>query len=216
MDIYEIRRRNLLALIERKYENNRSLFARSVDKNVNTINLYLTLNEGLRRNIGERNARDLEKMASLPNGWLDAESSGREGLTLVTNIDRITGSTKDNPDPAGDSLAMGTKYLQMHFPELDESSLGFITVVDDEMKPTLNKSEIVLIDNEDKDIYRSGLFLVMIGSALKVRRLSEKMGGEFEVSRDSTHYPDEVIAKDQLDRLKVVGRCIGAWSHRRL
>lgn len=216
MDIYEVRRKNLLALIERKYENNRSLFARSVDKNVNTINLYLTGNLDLRRNIGERNARDLEKMASLPEKWLDQESSSSPGMSLVTQIERISGSTKDNPDPAGDSLVMGTKYLQMHFPDLDESTLGFVTIVDDEMQPTLKRSEIVLIDNKDKDIYRSGLFLVLIGSTLKVRRLSQKMSGGIEVSRDSTHYADEVIPTDQLDQLKVVGRCIGAWSHRKL
>lgn len=216
MDIYEIRRRNLLALIERKYENNRSLFARSVDKNVNTINLYLTLNEALRRNIGERNARELEKMASLPVGWLDNESNGVEGLALVTNVARISGSTRDNPDPAGEALVMGTKYLQMYFPDLDESALGFVTIVDDEMQPTLKRGELVLIDNKDKDIYRSGLFLVLIGSSLKVRRLSQKMSGGIEVSRDSTHYADEVIPTEELDRLKVVGRCIGSWAHRKL
>lgn len=216
MDIYEIRRRNLLELIERKYENNRSLFARSVDKNVNTVNLYLTTNEKLRRNIGERNARELEKMASLPTGWLDTESNSYSGEGLATNIERITGSPKDNPDPAGGNIIMGTKYLRQHYSDLDESKIGFITIVDDEMQPTLNRGEIVLIDSSDKDIYRSGLFLIWVGSTLKVRRLSQKMNGGFEVSKDSTHYPDEVIPSDELERIKVVGRVIGAWNHRKL
>lgn len=216
MDIYEIRRKNLLALIERKYENNRSLFARSVDKNVNTVNLYLTTNEKLRRNIGERNARDLERAASLPTGWLDIEGSDTPGINLVTNIDRIGGSTKDNPDPCGDSVIMGTKYLRTNYPDLNEAALGFITVVDDEMQPTLKRSEIALVDNGDKDFYRSGCFLIWVGSTLKVRRLSQKMGGAIEVSRDTTHFVDEVIPPDELDKLKVVGRVIGAWCHRRI
>lgn len=216
MNIYDIRRKNLSALIQSKYENNRSLFARSVDKNVNTINLYLTTNESLRRNIGERNARDLERMASLPSGWLDDPASGTPGMSMVTSIDRISGSAKDSPDPAGDSICMGAKFLKMNYPDTDEQHLGFITVIDDEMTPTLKRYDLAIVDNGDKDIWRAGMFLVMVGDTLKVRRLSQKLDGSIEVSRDKTHYPDEVVPMDQMNKLKVIGRVIGSWEHRKL
>lgn len=216
MNIYDIRRKNLLVLIQTKYENNRSLFARSVDKNVNTINLYLTTNESLRRNIGERNARDLEKMATLPQGWLDDPASSTPGMSMVTNIERISGSVKDSPDPCGDSIAMGAKFLRMNYPDVDESNLGFITVIDDEMMPTLCRSDVALVDNGDKNIWRAGLFLVMVGQTLKVRRLSQKLDGGIEVSRDKTHFPDEVVPPDEMEKLKVIGRVIGAWEHKKL
>lgn len=216
MNIYDIRRKNLSALIQSKYENNRSLFARNVGKNVNTINLYLTTNESLRRNIGERNARDLEKMASLPVGWLDASDSATPGMSMVTGIDRISGSAKDSPDPAGDSIAMGSKFLRMNYPDTDEKEMGFITVIDDEMTPTLKRYDLAIIDRGDKNIWRAGLFLVMVGDTLKVRRLSQTMDGGIEVSRDKTHFPDEVVPPSQMDRLKVIGRVIGSWEHRKL
>jgi len=216
VNIYDIRRKNLSALIQSKYENNRSLFARSVDKNVNTINLYLTMNESLRRNIGERNARDLERMASLPTGWLDDPASASPGMSMVTSIDRITGSAKDSPDPAGDSIAMGAKFIKMNYPDTDEQNLGFITVIDDEMTPTLKRYDLAIVDSNDKDIWRAGLFLVMVGDTLKVRRLSQKLDGSIEVSRDKTHYPDDIVAANELDKLRVIGRVIGSWEHRKL
>lgn len=216
MNIYDTRRKNLASLIAQKYENNRSQFARAVNKNVNTINLYLTTNETLRRNIGERNARELEKTASLPTGWLDQEASTNAGFNLVTNINRIEVSQKDSPDPVGDSVAMGTKYLRMNYPDVNEDDLGFMTVVDDEMTPTLKRYDVALVDNGDKDIFRSGLFAIMVGNALKVRRLSQQLSGGIEVSRDKTHFPDETIPFDEIERLKVVGRVIGAWEHRKL
>jgi hypothetical protein len=216
VNIYDTRRKNLSALIQSKYENNRSLFARSVDKNVNTINLYLTTNESLRRNIGERNARDLERMANLPNGWLDAIDSGAPGMSMVTGIDRISGSAKDSPDPAGDAIAIGTKFLRMNYPDVKEEDLGFITVIDDEMNPTLKRYDLAMVDKGDKNMWRAGLFLVLVGETIKVRRLSQKLDGGIEVSRDKTHFPDEVVAPNQLAKLKVIGRVIGSWEHRKL
>lgn len=216
MNIYDIRRKNLASLIAQKYENNRSQFARSVDKNVNTINLYLTTNEALQRNIGERNARELERMASLPAGWLDQEVSANAGINLVTNINRISGTAKDSPDPAGDAIAMGTKFFRMNYPDVDEEALGFMTVIDDEMTPTLKRYDLAIVDNGDKDIFRSGLFAVMVGNTVKVRRLSQQLSGGIEVSRDKTHFPDETIPFDQIERLRVIGRVIGCWEHRKL
>lgn len=70
-DIFEVRRRNLVAYIQDKHEGNRAEFCRAIGKNPNLINLALTKNKEYRKNIGEKLARDIEQQSGMPSGWLD-------------------------------------------------------------------------------------------------------------------------------------------------
>lgn len=83
-DIFQVRRRNLVAYIDEKHEGNRAEFCRAIGKNPNLINLALTKNKEYRKNIGEKLARDIEQLAGMPSGWLDqSEKSPSEPTIMV-------------------------------------------------------------------------------------------------------------------------------------
>ena len=75
MDVFEIRRKNLLKLVAEA--GSQAAFSRLTDIAPAYINQLLRT-EGDTRNIGERAARKIEKKAMKPSGWLDAPANAKE------------------------------------------------------------------------------------------------------------------------------------------
>lgn len=72
MDIYEIRRENLRAIVKSRFNGKITGLAEAVDRAHSYISRCLTNNETHRKNIGEEFARDIEKRLKLPPLALDA------------------------------------------------------------------------------------------------------------------------------------------------
>lgn len=72
MEKEKIRRANLTALIEDRFNGKQSSFVEATGANQGEIS---TLVSG-KRTFGERKARKLEKLANLPDGWLDRKNIG--------------------------------------------------------------------------------------------------------------------------------------------
>jgi hypothetical protein len=71
MDIYQIRRQNLIALIEREYSGNQTTFAQTIGIKPPQINRWLSETAGEKRRINENSARRIEEKSGKPAGWLD-------------------------------------------------------------------------------------------------------------------------------------------------
>lgn len=76
MDVFEMRKRNLLVLVGR-YGRQQAL-ADAVGLSVQYINQMLSGH----RSIGEKTARKIEAALQLPFGWMDVDSSGADTNTV--------------------------------------------------------------------------------------------------------------------------------------
>jgi hypothetical protein len=74
MDINEIRRKNLLLLIEERFGTIAKL-AENIDKQAGYVSRMLGGKEEHRRSIGEKMARAIEEKLALPNLWLDQQQT---------------------------------------------------------------------------------------------------------------------------------------------
>ncbi len=71
MDIYEIRRQNLRALIKEQFDGKISSLADAIERAPSYLSRCLTENPDHRKRVGEKLARDIEAKVLLPELWLD-------------------------------------------------------------------------------------------------------------------------------------------------
>lgn len=78
-DVYEIRRRNLLSLVEERASGNLARFVEIVlDGAVSYNGLHHVIGPQTRRNLGPEMARTIEVQLRLARGWMDHDHSGLE------------------------------------------------------------------------------------------------------------------------------------------
>lgn len=200
--ISDIRRANLLALIEDKYEGNRSAFSRATGKNVNLINLVLTANPDFRRNIGERLARDLEELASLPKGWLDlTHTGGPTGQMATFQIMRLgrDGESLENLTLASDVIAR-----QLDAPTSMRAVKACYMPTDD-MAPAINKGDLMFVDSGVTQIAKDGVYVIVVNEDLFVRRVKKTLSGAMRASADK----DPQSVEDLPGSAVIAGRIVG-------
>jgi len=71
MDIYEIRRQNLIAVLEEQFSGKISALADKMEKNHSQISRLVKPHGGTPENMGTGIARQIEAAANKPEGWLD-------------------------------------------------------------------------------------------------------------------------------------------------
>lgn len=78
----------------------------------------------------------------------------------------------------------------------------------DAMEPTIFQNERVIVDTTDKDISGGGVFCLIYGGHVQIRRLqASSEPGKVRVISDNKAYDPEDVSPD---RLKVIGRVIRA------
>lgn len=107
MDIYEIRRENLRAIVKSKFSGRMAGLAEAVDRAHSYISRCLTENDKHRKNIGEEFARDLETRLGLPSLALDKIED--EGLPSFDERPALDGSAEvKSPSLSSSHLATDT------------------------------------------------------------------------------------------------------------
>lgn len=71
MDIYEIRRQNLIAILEEQFNGKINALADKMEKNHSQISRLVKPHGGTPENTGTGLARQIEVAANKPEGWLD-------------------------------------------------------------------------------------------------------------------------------------------------
>jgi len=203
-DITEVRRGNLGALIQDKFRGNRAAFCRATGKNPNLINLILSSNPAIRRNLGEKLARSIEEALGLPERWLDIERSGGpvgEVYTFpVTRLDAMEASGLEK-------IVVGQDVAARNFDRPTAmASVRGCYMVGDEMKPAISQGDLMLVDTGHKDIDRDGVYVITRGTDVFVRRIRKSLDGAYRISADSD--PDSPVVA-QPGKFKSAGRVIG-------
>lgn len=176
---------------------------------------------------GEKVARSIEAAAGLPAGWLDvATAAGRlafsrkglgAGAPKYLSVPALT-VDKSPRSAKGATLAgpllLAPDWVQALGSGGDASRLRYLQACDDLMEPTFRDGDLLLADTAVKDCSSDGVYLLRANERLYVRRVRQRLDGQFEVTADSaTVKSADVFARGQIS---VAGRVLWAWRGKKL
>lgn len=82
----------------------------------------------------------------------------------------------------------------------------FITHSGDSMVPTLADGGVCLIDTARNHPAGDGIYALMVGEELLIKRLAFGAKGLTLISDNADKYPPETLTGDELDRVKIMGK----------
>lgn len=144
---------------------------------------------------------------------VDIDQSAPEGAQLINVLD-ISASAGAGAIPAAyeavaTRLAFPPEYLRS-ITTTQDSHLAIISVVGSSMQPTLNHDDIVMVDMTKTDIDYDGMFVIRIGEAIKVKRVSWGPKRRSVIVRSDNpnklQFPDEEYVEE--DDCHVLGRVV--------
>lgn len=164
--------------------------------------------------------RPLSDLASKTNTSLDwlvfgIESRNRSGIgqkkdELITHIPRLdvqaaagAGSLVEAESVIG-RLPFPTAWLRRLGAPLN--TLQAIEARGDSMAPDLRDGDILLVDTSVDVVARDGLYILRYGDTLRVKELQQRADGGILIRSHAGHVADEIVARDQLGDLAIVGR----------
>lgn len=101
-----------------------------------------------------------------------------------------------------------------NFLRVPRKDLSLLTVKGDSMSPTLNDGDMILVDLRSQRIEDSAIYVLEFDDALLVKRIQRKLDGSVVIKSDNQLYDEEIIQKDRVGALRIVGRVV--WIGRRL
>lgn len=216
--IDEIRRENLLALIDRYKsiaEFNVALGRRRNDPTFALIK-NRQLNRGKPRVMGDKIARGIEDRLGLSSGWMDEDHSNVPmkadyiddvGLFRVKTIPLSGGP--EVPDPINLDRSIFDKF----FPGAPIDGFAAAAAQDDAMAPAINQGDRVLIDTRAKFYTKDGCYCIRASGRYLLRRLTIRLDGALIVSADGR--PEEAASPiDAYPGLEIIGRVCYLWTGR--
>lgn len=76
----------------------------------------------------------------------------------------------------------------------------------DSMDPTISDGDLLLIDRRATRIAESGIYVLMIGGAVSVKRVQIRRDGTAVLISDNARYENESITASEVQRTQAVGR----------
>ena len=84
-----------------------------------------------------------------------------------------------------------------------------INLIGDSMEPTLKDGSMVFVDTSQTDIKNGGIFVIVTGMGLFVKRVVLKLGGKVVLLSDNKEYAQEELS---VDDIRIKGRVIGVME----
>lgn len=217
--VFSLRKQNLNRLMLDRFQGNRAALARASGVHPNHINLILSNNEAIRRNLGEILARKIEDQLGLPAKWLD---SPRDGAVVDAPIsidappihESLHGALRKSEQISGLVVTSGQAASLFRRVTAVES-LIIATVDTTSAAPDLEEGDTVVVDTAVKGISVDGIYLISKGnSGPMLRRIGKAITGEVTAAIGSE--PPVVLTPAAVKALKVVGRVVAAVRISRL
>jgi phage repressor protein C with HTH and peptisase S24 domain len=112
-----------------------------------------------------------------------------------------------NDESIVDYLAFSREWIRTHV-GCDPKHLALIEVTGDSMQPTLLPNDLILLDTRKDRAVSDGVYVIQLNSSLLVKRIHIQLSGAVEVMSDNAAYRTEVVSRDQLTALTIVGRVV--------
>lgn len=226
MDVYERARERLKQLIHQTPGEDFASVARLIGKNSAYIHQYIHRKSP--KELRERDRLRIARHFGVPSWQLGGPQPGEfsqtdrgvheprlQGLVFIPSLD-VRVSAGDGaiapPPEAEDYLPVHGSWLRKITSSSTEH-LAVLKVSGDSMHPTLSDGDQVLIDLNQRDISRDGIYVLRHGEAMHVKRLSLNPQTRMaSVRSDNPLYPSwKAVAEDDLS---IIGRVI--WMGRRM
>lgn len=225
----EIRRENLNILIERygSIANlNAQLGRNRKDATLSQIRKgSVHSGTGRPRIMGDTMAREIETKLSLGYGWMDADHSGEafpEEDDLIylrrLNVSACCGAAgvQNYEDEAYvDLMGVSRVWFKENISKIREQGYELITASGDSMEPTFRNGDLIVVDRQDRDLKRDGVFCVLVDGDLYVKRVQRIPGAVLFISDNSLYRPFEIPIKEVEFRLQVLGRVVNSMNLKR-
>lgn len=241
MEINEIRRRNLRALLDAYIATGgkKKDFAEKVG--VEAPQLTHVTAEPPSRNIGDKIARRIEVNLELPRGWLDVSQSAGVSVSSETGrtnfiLHQISGNSytgQNNSNPftlikLSDNDFIGEVNLDSYSSVIAEitideesartmfggrpsSSLRIHTVNGDSMLGTVTPGELAVIDISVQGTPADGIYLFEYGGEVHLKRL-QRIKGAILVICDNPAYENWHFSKEEMNDVTIIGFLVGKWD----
>ena len=89
-----------------------------------------------------------------------------------------------------------------------------ITARGDSMEPTIRDGDQILIDTSVSEVRDNGIYCVVYGNMLLVKRVHPRMNGSLQLISDNDVYPPEEVSAGDVPSLSIAGRV--RWFGRNL
>ena len=209
--IQEVRRKNLQALIDERFQGNRAAFCRAAGKNPNLINLILTKNPDHQRSIGEKLCRDIEEKMSLPSGWMDQKAPTTTDHTVSISI--ASGEAKT----AKEWLVLEPETVRRLAPEVGRTNIVCLRTESDSMAPTINQGDFVVVDKTVKTVEATGgVYAVDDAGSISFVRFRRVLGDGWIMLYDNDAYPERNVDEKFIKKLSIIGRAVSLLQYRHL
>lgn len=228
MDVGEVRRRNLLWLLE----NHRAVHPKTTDKDfavahdMNPKHLSQIKNRSKgARDIGSALARRIESSLSAERGWLDQPQwSGksvttRQGISIprLENLRASMGlgSIPQEHEQVVERIDLNPQWARRQFRVLSSpENLSFIVGWGDSMSPTYNHGDIIFVDLGVTEVKVDAVYVFSLREELFIKRLQRLPDQTLRVISDNKAYEPYVLDARARKEMRTHGRVIGAMNWR--
>lgn len=227
--VNDVRKENLIVLRERfktLANLNLAIGKKKTDSTLSQIiNGAKDTRSGNVKNLGDRLAREMETKLSLGYGWMDADHSNEafpEDDDLIylrrLNVSACCGAAgvQNYEDEAFvEQIQVSRPWFQENISKIREQGYELITASGDSMEPTFRNGDLIVVDRQDRDLKRDGVFCVLVDGDLYVKRVQRIPGAILFISDNSLYRPFEIPIKEVEFRLQVLGRVVNSMNLKR-
>lgn len=113
------------------------------------------------------------------------------------------------------TLQVTPAWFSRNFSFYNPRDVKIITALGDSMEPTFRNGDLIVVDRQDRDLKRDGVFCVLVDGDLYVKRVQRIPGAILFISDNSLYRPFEIPIKEVEFRLQVLGRVVNSMNLKR-
>ena len=83
-----------------------------------------------------------------------------------------------------------------------------VSVEGDSMEPTLEENDLLLIDRQQTEFAREGIYVIRLDDMLMVKRLQRQPKGLIQIISDNLNYPPITLSGDFGESFDIIGKAI--------
>lgn len=91
---------------------------------------------------------------------------------------------------------------------IQAANLAVVRAVGDSMEPTIRHGDALLIDRAKREPESDHVYVLQVDHELRAKRLQRLTDGRVRVGTDNPAYTEEIIERDRLSQLEIVGRVV--------
>lgn len=111
-----------------------------------------------------------------------------------------------------EQIQVSRPWFQENISKIREQGYELITASGDSMEPTFRNGDLIVVDRQDRDLKRDGVFCVLVDGDLYVKRVQRIPGAILFISDNSLYRPFEIPLKEVEFRLQVLGRVVNSMN----